>query len=94
MLIKTDKNFLTAIIPDNWDEVVYEFENYWECRCKRDDEVTSSNFFEKEKEFKQITDKIVLEFGNSLMEIYSTETCGVKFSVFLKKNKINERSSK
>ena len=85
--IPTDKKFLTGLIPDQWSEKVYEHDNFWACKCKRNDQVTSKNWVKKDGEFNNICDNIISEFGDMLMEIYSITSSGIHFVVYLRKNK-------
>jgi len=82
---KTNKKFLTGLIPKEWEEIVYEHETYWSCRCSRNDAVTAGNFVEKEGQFDKICENIISEFGKHLMEIYSISSAGVHFVVYLRK---------
>ena len=83
---KTNKDFLRGIIPNNWEQIVYEHITYWSVRCKSHENVTGKNYTQKEKEFDKICDKLKEEFGENLLEIYSISSAGSYFVVYLKKN--------
>lgn len=82
---KTDKRFLNGIIPDGWEEIVYEHDTFWACKCKRNDQVTSANHTEKDIEYNQVCNNIENEFREHLMEIYAITSAGVHFVVYLRK---------
>lgn len=85
---RTDKKFLTGLIPEGWEERVFEDDNHWACKCKRNDNVTSSNYTEMDGQFDRICDAIIKEFGEQLMEIYSITSAGIHFVVYLRKQLI------
>lgn len=87
---KTNKSLLKGLLPKEWEEVVYEHERFWSCKCKRDSESQKKGWLEKEIEFSSVCDNIINEFGDHLMEIYSIESNGLNFVVYLRKKVIQE----
>lgn len=81
---RTDKKFLTGLIPDGWEERVFEEDTHWSVKCKRHD-YDGGKYNEQEAEFDRICDKILEEYGDNLSEIYSITSAGVHFVVYLKK---------
>lgn len=81
----TDKRFLTGIIPNTWDENVYENDNFWTCKCSRNPQTNYDTYNKNEKEFDIVYEKIKEEFKEHLMEIYSISSCGDSFVVYLRK---------
>jgi hypothetical protein len=84
--IKTNKKFLSGLIPKEWEEIVYEYDKYWMCKCKRNDDTNTYNSIEHDIEFDKICKNIIKEFGEHLMEIYSISSGGSDFEVYLRKN--------
>jgi len=80
----TNKKFLAGIIPDEWEEKVYDHNTFWACKCKRNNQVIPENHTKKQIEFDDICEKIEKEFGEYLMEIYSITSAGIHFVVYLK----------
>ena len=86
---EVNKKFLTSILPNSWEEKVYNNNRFWACECKRKpNDVTADNYTEKQKEFDLICDKIREELGEWLMEIYSITSAGIHFVVYLKKKSL------
>ncbi len=81
----TDKTFLTGIIPNGWEEKVYEHNTFWACKCKRKGDYENKTWLDKEIEFKEVCKKTEVELGERLMEIYSIEGEGTHFVVYLKR---------
>lgn len=82
---RTDKKFLTGLIPDKWEEKVFEHDTFWACECKRD-ALRSVDYLKGEKQFDRICNNIKNEFGEHLMEIYSKTSAGIHFVVYLRKS--------
>jgi hypothetical protein len=72
------QKFLTGIIPENWKENIYEFDDYYACMV---------NGERNEEKFIEVTKKCREEFGDSLLEVFSKTSYGVSFIVYLKKKK-------
>jgi len=83
---KTDKKFLTGLLPNWINEIVYENDNFWACECKRIKCINSDYYTKYEIEFDEICENIKNEFGEHLMEIYSITSAGIHFIVYLKKS--------
>lgn len=79
---ETDKHFVFDLLPENYEEIVYENDNFYACKCKN----IESKYIGEEK-WNELCETIEKEFGDNLMEIYSITSEGVYFVVYLKKEK-------
>jgi len=82
----TNKKFLTGIIPDQWEEKVYDHDTYWSVKCRRVN-LVKMTYSEEERQYSNICKQIIAEFGDLLMEIYGIEgvDTGSHFLMYLKK---------
>lgn len=73
----TSHQFLKGLIPPSHFEITIDKEDYYACRVKGPRL--------KDKEWDDLAEKIMNEFGDNLMEIDSNTNYGVDFIVFLRK---------
>lgn len=75
---KTSKKFLTHLIPQSFDEVVYENINYWLCDVRG---------FVLDDDTWAYTKRIIKgDFEDNLIEIEEKSSRGVRFVVYLRKD--------
>jgi uncharacterized pyridoxamine 5'-phosphate oxidase family protein len=77
-LLKPNSKFLTGIIPNNWVEVIFEYENYYLIH------VTGDATTEEEWENYELM--LREEFQENFDEIYRLPEDNLVFQVFLHKN--------
>ena len=84
-LARTDKILIGSLLPNGYEEIVYEHENYFACYCKHlnNDYMDNKNGIDGTWEL--FCENISEEFGDNLLEIYSITSQGVYFIIYLKK---------
>ena len=75
---RTNKKFLTGILPEGFKETVFEDDTHWSCEVE--------GKYLGDKLFDDLFEKIKSEFGNNLAEVYSLTSGGVHFVVYLRKS--------
>ena len=84
---ETDKHFILDLLPDGYEEKVYEEENFYSCACKN----ISGNYMDgkdgDDGSWEKFVEKLREEFGDNLIEVYSITSSGAHFVVYLKKEK-------
>lgn len=73
---RTNKKFLTGLIPDHYKEIVFKSKTHWAC-C------VDGQLMEF-KDWKKIEEEIKEAFGDNLLEISKN---GARFIVYLRKDK-------
>lgn len=77
-LLKAETKFLTALIPANWVETIFEYETYYLIHVSGD--ATS------EEEWENYVNILRSEFAENFDDIYRLPETNTAFQVFLHKN--------
>jgi len=76
--IKTDKQFLKHLIPQVFNETVYQSKKHWACDVK--------GFKLSGQQWADIQQDIKTAFGSNLIEIEVKSSQGVRFIVYLRRD--------
>jgi hypothetical protein len=82
---KTDKKFITSLLPSEYTEEVYEHDRYYACRCINNKRQYMDGKDGEDGTWERFCKKLREEFGSNLMEIHSITSQGAHFVIYLKK---------
>lgn len=86
LLARTDKQLIGNLLPKEYEEIVYEHENYFACYCKHLNGQYMDNKDGVDGTWEVFCETIKNEFGDNLMEIYSITSQGAYFIIYLRNN--------
>ena len=85
LMSRTDKILIGSLLPNGYEEIVYDSEGYFACYCKHINGEYMDNKDGNDGTWELFCEKISEEFGDNLLEIYSITSQGVYFIIYLKK---------
>jgi hypothetical protein len=85
LMSRTDKVLIGSLLPNGYEEIVYEHADYFACYCKHLNCEYMDNKDGDDGTWEAFCEKVINEFGDNLLEIYSITSQGVYFVIYLKK---------